>query len=98
MGNEEPVFAIPNARVVRTDRIGRDGNTLRAIVEGEGGGRLKVMAFRSAETPLGLALEARGGPLHLAGTLRAEEWQGSTTACLIVDDAAALETPTPSGR
>ena len=36
--NEEPVFAIPRARVVRTDRIGKDGNTLRAQVEGEGGG------------------------------------------------------------
>lgn len=88
-GNEEPVFAIPHARVVRADRIGRDGRTLRMIVEGEDGGRLKVMAFRSADQPLGQALEARGGPLHLAGYLRAEEWNGSTTACFVVSDAAA---------
>ena len=37
-GNEEPVFALPRARVVRADRVGKEGNTIRAFVEGEGGG------------------------------------------------------------
>jgi single-stranded-DNA-specific exonuclease len=87
-GNEEPVFVLPRARVVRTDRIGKDGTTLRAMVEGEGGGRLKAMAFRAADGALGQALEARGGPLHLAGQLRAEEWNGTTTACFVLNDAA----------
>ena len=89
-GNEEPVFVLPHARVVRADRIGKDGMTLRVIVEGEGGGaRLKAMAFRAADGPLGQALAARGGPLHLAGQLRAEEWNGATTACFVLTDAAA---------
>lgn len=87
--NEEPVFALPRARVVRADRIGRDGTTLRVMVEGEGGGpRLKVMLFRGADSPLGQAVTARGGPMHLAGHLRAEAWNDKVSACFVVMDAA----------
>ena len=88
-GNEEPTLALPRARVVRADWIGRDGGTLRLIVEGEGGaGRVKAMAFRAGGTPLGQALARPGGPLHLAGKLRAEEWNGAVTASFVVSDAA----------
>lgn len=90
MANEEPLFAIPRARVVRADRIGREGTTLRLMVEGEGGGpRLKAMLFRGADSELGLAVASPGAPVHLAGHLRAEEWNGSVTASFIVSDAAA---------
>ena len=52
-GNEEPAFVLPRARVVRADRIGREGNTMRAWLEGEGGGpRLKALLFRAGEGPL----------------------------------------------
>ena len=87
-GNEEPVIALQRVRVVRAEWIGRDGATLRAFVEGEGGGRLKTVAFRAAETALGQALATTGVPLHLAGHLRAEEWNGSVSACFVVSDAA----------
>ena len=90
-GNEEPVIAIPRARVVRADWIGKDGATLRAMVEGEGGqGRVKAMLFRAAGTPLGQALSTPGAPLHLAGTLRAEEWNGTLSASFIITDAASV--------
>ena len=88
-GNEEPVFALPRARVVRADRIGKEGNTIRAFVEGEAGGRLKAICFRAKEGPLAEALLARNaGPLHLCGQLRAERWNDTVTACLHVVDAA----------
>ncbi len=87
-GNEEPVVALQQARVVRADWVGQDGATLRTFVEGEGGGRLKAMAFRAADTPLGQALATPGTPLHLAGYLRAEAWNGSVAACFVVSDAA----------
>ena len=87
--NEEPVFVLTRARVVRADRVGKDGNTIRAFVEGEGGGpRLKAMLFRAGEGPLGAALLDRGPPLHLAGHLRAEEWNGTVTASFFIADAA----------
>ena len=68
MGNEEPLFVLPRARVVKTDRIGKDGGTIRAMVEGENGGRIKALLFRAKEGSLADALSRTGGaPLHLAG-------------------------------
>src|SRR5208282_926811 len=52
-GNEEPMLILPRARVVRSDRVGREAATIRAFVEGEGGGpRLKAVMFRAREGPL----------------------------------------------
>jgi single-stranded-DNA-specific exonuclease len=90
-GNEEPTLVLHRARVVRADRVGREGNTIRAFVEGEGGGpRLKAMMFRAREGALADALLARaeGVALHLAGHLRAEEWNGSVSASFIISDGA----------
>jgi single-stranded-DNA-specific exonuclease len=89
-GNAEPVLILPRARVVRADRVGREANTIRAFVEGEGGeGRLKAMLFRAKDGPMAQAMLARGGaPLHLAGHLRAEEFNGSTTPGFTIADAA----------
>lgn len=89
-GNEEPVFVLPRAQVVRADRIGKEGATIRAYVQGEGGGpRLKALLFRARDGALAEGLLARGAPLHLAGHLRAEEWNGSVTASFFIADAAA---------
>ena len=89
-GNDEPVFVLPRARVVRADRIGKEGATIRAFVEGEGGGpRLKTLMFRAREGALSDALLNRDSPpLNLAGHLRAEEWNGTTTAGFFLSDAA----------
>jgi single-stranded-DNA-specific exonuclease len=88
-GNAEPLFVLPRARVVKSDRIGKDGSTIRAMVEGEGGGRLKALLFRAKEGPLADVLSRAGGaPLHLAGYLRAETWQGRTSAGFFITDAA----------
>ncbi len=90
-GNDEPVFAVARARIIRADRIGKEGNTIRAFVEGEAGGRLKAICFRAKEGPLAQALLASGGaPLHLCGQLRAERWNDTVTACLHVVDAAPV--------
>lgn len=89
MGNEEPLFVLPRARVTKADRIGKDGNTIRLMLEGEGGGRLKALLFRAKEGPLAEALVRVGGaPLHLAGYLRAESWQGRVSAGFFITDAA----------
>ena len=90
-GNEEPIFALPRTRVVRADRVGKEGATVRAYLEGEAGGRLKAICFRAKEGPLAEALLAHGGaPLHLCGQLRAERWNDDTTACFHVVDAARV--------
>lgn len=89
MGNEEPLFVLPRTRVVKADRIGKDGTTIRLMLEGEGGGRLKALLFRAKDGPLAEALVRVGGaPLHLAGYLRAESWQGRVSAGFFITDAA----------
>ncbi|WP_419729742.1 single-stranded-DNA-specific exonuclease RecJ [Lichenicola sp.] len=89
-GNEEPLFVLSRARVLRAERIGAEGNTLRLLLEGEGGGvRLKALLFRANESSLTSLLEAPGvAPVHLAGWLRAEAWNGRTTAGFFIQDAA----------
>ncbi|HQT65427.1 MAG: single-stranded-DNA-specific exonuclease RecJ [Acidocella sp. 20-57-95] len=87
--NEEPLFVLPRVRVVKSDRIGKDGSTIRVIVEGEGGGRIKALLFRATENALAAALSRVGGaPLHLAGYLRAESWNGLVSAGFLITDAA----------
>ncbi|HSU03960.1 MAG TPA: single-stranded-DNA-specific exonuclease RecJ [Acetobacteraceae bacterium] len=88
-GNQEPVFVLQRARVMRADRVGREGTTIRAFVEGESGGtRLKAMLFRARDGLLAEALLNGGVPLHLAGHLRAEEWNGSIGVGFAVTDVA----------
>lgn len=93
-GNDEPLLAVPRARVVRSDRIGREGDTLRVLVEGEGGGpRLKALLFRAGEHPAASALleDRNAPPLHLAGWLRAEHWNDRVTAGFFIRDVAIAE-------
>ena len=87
--NPEPVFMLARAQVVHAERIGREQNTLRVMVQGEGGGlRLKALLFRAGDGPLAAALSRNGAPLHLAGQLRAEAWNGVTTPSFFITDAA----------
>jgi single-stranded-DNA-specific exonuclease len=85
--NPEPRFAVPAARIVRADVVGEAH--VRCVLGGATGGRLKAIAFRALETPLGQTLLRRdGGCLHVAGHLRADTWQGRDGCQLIIDDAA----------
>ena len=90
--NEEPLLVLPRVRVVRADRVGREAATIRAFLEGEGGGgRLKAVMFRAKEGPLAEALLSRSGmPLHLAGHVRAETWNGTTTPGFFIRDGAEI--------
>ncbi len=89
-GNPEPVFALPAVRVRYARIVGR--NHVRADLADAGGGRLAAIAFRSAETPLGQALlETNGRALHVAGTLRADDWRGNGAVQFVVSDAAPAE-------
>jgi single-stranded-DNA-specific exonuclease len=90
-GNEEPMLVLQRARVLRADRVGRDGTAVRAFIEGEGGvGRLKAMLFRAREGALAdMLCGASGLTLHLAGHLRAEAWNGLVSPCFVVADGAA---------
>ncbi|MGE4064524.1 MAG: single-stranded-DNA-specific exonuclease RecJ [Rhodospirillaceae bacterium] len=89
-GNDEPRFAVVDARVVKADIVGQ--GHVRCILTSAGGGRLKAIAFNCVDDDLGHGLlTAGGGRLHLAGTIRADTWQGRTEAQLVIDDAARCD-------
>ncbi|MDM7947792.1 MAG: single-stranded-DNA-specific exonuclease RecJ [Oceanibaculum nanhaiense] len=90
VGNPEPRFAFPAARILGADVMGE--NHVRCQLGDADGRRLKAIAFRALETPLGEALlKARSLPLHIAGHLRIDRWQGNEKVQLLIDDAASAQ-------
>jgi single-stranded-DNA-specific exonuclease len=88
-GNSEPKFALIGARISGPRIVGQ--GHVSCTVSGPNGGRLKAIAFRSADNDLGHALLANDGtPLHLAGTLRIDTWQGRTSVQMFIEDAASI--------
>lgn len=86
-GNEEPRFAVVDAELIKADVVGQ--GHVRCILAGRGGGRLTAIAFNCVDSDLGHALlTGVGQRLHFAGCIRANTWQGRTTAQLVIDDAA----------
>ena len=86
-GNPEPVVALPSHQLIHADEIGQAHLRLRfrsgdgAIVNG--------IAFRAVGQPLGNALTLmRGQPLHVAGSLAVDRWQGAERVQLRVSDVA----------
>ena len=89
VGNAEPRFAVPAARVEAARVVGE--NHVRCTLVGADGARLKAIAFRSLERELGPRLLRGGGlPLHVAGKLRADPWTGSDAVQMFIDDAAPV--------
>jgi len=84
-GNPEPLFALADV-VVEQPRLLRGGH-VRCQVTGAGG-RLKAVAWRAEDTELGKRLMAGGGGLHLAGKLKADDWNGRQGVELEIEDAA----------
>lgn len=88
-GNPEPRFALPRVRVVAASVVGSGGHVACTLV-GPDGGRLRAIAFRCADQPVGQALLRRDALLHVAGTLRIDRWNGNTRVQLFIDDVAPL--------
>ena len=87
-GASAPRFAFPALRVADARPVG-DGHLKLALTDG-GPQRLDAIAFRAAGTGLSEAVaRAGGGPIHVAGRLEINRWQGRETVQLKVEDVAA---------
>ncbi|HEY2007664.1 MAG TPA: single-stranded-DNA-specific exonuclease RecJ [Rhizomicrobium sp.] len=87
-GNPEPLLALPDVRVAYADVVGQSHVKLR--LGGGGGAVLDAIAFRALGSPLGDGLLAsRGRPIHVAGRLRRDDWNGRVRVQLEIEDAAA---------
>jgi single-stranded-DNA-specific exonuclease len=86
-GNPEPLLVFPDVRVVFADVVG--GAHVKVRLAGGDGARLDAIAFRAVGTPLGEGLlKSRGRPIHAAGKLRADDWNGQARVQLQIEDAA----------
>ena len=89
--NPEPRFAFPAVQVAFVEPVGT-GHVRCTLADPIGPARLKAIAFRAAETPLGAFLAAsRGRAIHLAGHLRRDDYRGGDAVQLVIDDAAPVE-------
>lgn len=85
----EPLFVLNNIRIHSADVIGTGGHVRVLAGDWEGGTRLKAIAFRAVDTPLGEALLKQGRrPFHLCGVLKINEWQGRESVEMHIKDAA----------
>ncbi|WP_026783743.1 single-stranded-DNA-specific exonuclease RecJ [Pleomorphomonas koreensis] len=83
----EPLFVFPSHRLLYLDAVGR--NHLRLTLCSSAGTKLKAMAFRAVGQPLGDFLAgSRGAPLHVAGHVDLDWWQGAPRVQIRVVDAA----------
>jgi single-stranded-DNA-specific exonuclease len=86
-GNSEPVLAFPAHVVAYAEEVGQAHVRMR-IRAGEGA-TLNAIAFRASGQKLGTTLlGARGRPLHFAGSLAVDRWQGAERIQLRIVDAA----------
>ncbi len=86
-GNPEPRFALTGARIVKADLVGT--SHVRCIVQDNGGARMKAIAFRAIESPLGQLLMQSGGlPISLAGKIKLDRWNGEVRVQFQIDDAS----------
>jgi single-stranded-DNA-specific exonuclease len=86
-GNPEPVIALPSHQLVYADEVGQAH--LRLRFKSGDGSIVNGIAFRSVGQKLGNALtELRGQPLHVAGSLAVDRWQGNERVQMRVIDVA----------
>ena len=76
-----PVTVV-DASVVGTGHV-------RAVLAGGDGRRVKGIAFRAEDTPLGAALlQSNGRRMHVAGRVKRDDWNATPRAELHLEDAA----------
>lgn len=93
-GAPEPVYALADVRAERAEPV--RGGHIRCFLTDGAGHRLKAIAWRSGDSPMGQRLLAGGGSFHVAGRLRRDDWQGRDGLQFEIDDVA--EAPRASPR
>ncbi len=88
VGHPQPRFMIQNCRLVKIEILKKAH--LRIIIsDSSGQNTLKIMSFRSVETPLGQKLLSLSPStlINIVGTLRINHWRGKESADFTLEDA-----------
>jgi len=89
-GNPQPVFAFENLRIAYAERL--KGGFVRVNFEDAAGARLKAICFKAAETGMDEVLLSPKAPrVHVAGTLKKNEWKGRVSVDLHIADIATSD-------
>jgi len=89
-GSPDPVFALPSHSIVFADEVGHAHVRIR--LRAADGAVIGGVAFRAAGKPLGEALlKSRGRPVHAAGTLSLDRWNGDERVQLRLIDIAPVD-------
>lgn len=89
-GNPGPVFAFPAHRARFPQVVGKGGHVSFSLAS-EDGAKLKAIAFRAAGTPLGdMLLRDNDQPLHFAGSLSLDHYQGREQVQFRLTDIARI--------
>ncbi len=89
-GNPEPVLALPGHTLVYAEEIGQAH--VRARLKSRDGSTVNAIAFRAAGQRLGRALlDSRGLPVHAAGSLAIDRWQGEERVQFRICDIASAD-------
>jgi single-stranded-DNA-specific exonuclease len=87
-GNPPPILALPAHRVIYADAAGSDH--IRCTLAAGDGTRIKAIAFRALGTAWGeTILSERQQPLHFAGRLAVDDWNGKRSPSFQIEDVAA---------
>jgi len=89
-GNPEPVFALPHMRVGYASAL--KGGHVRCELVDEQGRKIKAMAWRAEDTPVGQALLRPTGAVHVAGRLKADDYMGRNGVQFEIEDIAHIFT------
>jgi single-stranded-DNA-specific exonuclease len=85
-GHPGPCFALADMRVVQADIVGE--KHIRCVLADTMGARVRAIAFRAVDGALApLLLDRSGPPIHVAGALRAEVWNGTRRVQFEIRDA-----------
>lgn len=85
-GNPSPVFVLSNVSVAHAARAGADH--VRGTFADDNDRRIRGIAWRAANAPLGEAIFSRNERLHLAVRVQINEWNGRRSAEVEIIDGA----------
>ncbi len=91
-GNPSPRFVFPSQRLSFVKQVGE--SHLRCSLRGSDGGSIGAVAFRVVGTPLGDCLLSQpDAPLHIAGRLQRDFWNGRERIEVLIEDVAPPSHP-----
>lgn len=89
-GNLEPRFVIKDVRISKVSPVGM--GHVKCFFTSIKGGSLNAMAFRCADSEMGMALlSGRGDLFNIVGILRKDNWQGRNSVQFIIEDVMKSE-------